>query len=199
MPAYVNEHHYNLKPLNLCFRPTLPTLSTKESEYQVTLGEVPIPVTLTTLPVMPTVTIIKLIFQPLDTVFEAAREAAATTGRGGRGVVITFSAGNSALDNEDCNYSEYATSPYIITVGASNANGTKSVYSEPCAALFVNAPSNDLRDYMPGITTLTSTSNTACSDDFGGKFSILRIFSEFSRYFILCTFSFWYCCLDIRC
>ena len=77
--------------------------------------------------------------------------------RGGRGLIYSWSSGNGAegknrsfnfslifKDGDSCSFDEISNSPYIITVGASNAQGVRSGYSEGCAALFVNAPSNDV-------------------------------------------------------
>ncbi|EQL02029.1 Peptidase S8, subtilisin-related protein [Ophiocordyceps sinensis CO18] len=55
-------------------------------------------------------------------------------GRGGRGSVFVFSAGNGAGRDDDCNFDGYANSIYGITVGAVDRTGTRARYSEPCAA-----------------------------------------------------------------
>ena len=91
----------------------------------------------------------------------AAFEKATSTGRGGRGSVFVFSAGNDAEYDDNSNYSQENASVYVITVGAIGVRGAKSVYSEPGASTVVSSPSNDWdpvsgRSYE-GITTTDIT------------------------------------------
>lgn len=44
------------------------------------------------------------------------------------------------LDN--CNYDGYANHPVTVAIGAVSDRGTRSYYSEECAALLVAAPSS---------------------------------------------------------
>lgn len=67
-------------------------------------------------------------------------------GRGGRGSVFVFSAGNGAGRDDDCNFDGYANSIYGITVGAVDRTGTRARYSEPCAAQLVVAYSSGSGD-----------------------------------------------------
>ncbi len=83
---------------------------------------------------------------PLKEIFEYA----ATEGRGGRGVTILFAAGNG---NEDISgpltLDGFAANPWVIAVGAINASGVKTLYSDWGRDLDIMAPSCDidLEDY----------------------------------------------------
>ena len=106
-----------------------------------------------------------------------ALEEGVTNGRAGLGTVYVWAAGNGleALDegHDDVNYDGYANSRFTIAVGATNDGGTQSPYSEPGAAMLVNAPSNGIDT---GVTTtdLLGTdgySTGDCTDAFGGTSS----------------------------
>lgn len=114
-------------------------------------------------------------FDKTSALFDDARKTAATDGRNGRGIVITWASGNGNLDGDNCNYDMYSTSPYIISVAASNAAGKWSEYSELCSANLVNAPSSDAGSTLPGITT--TTTNNGCVNDFGGTSSATPLVS----------------------
>jgi subtilisin-like proprotein convertase family protein len=75
---------------------------------------------------------------------EAARATAATTGRGGKGRIFVFAAGNGGDGPfpDNCNFDGYANSRYVIAVGALDDSANQAFYSEPCSALFVTAPSS---------------------------------------------------------
>lgn len=73
-----------------------------------------------------------------------ALEYALTKGRGGKGCVIVWAAGNG---NEDVRYDGYASYPGIIAVAACNDRGSRSVYSDYGAAVWCAFPSNDF--YVP--------------------------------------------------
>lgn len=69
-----------------------------------------------------------------------AMEYALTKGRGGRGCIILFAAGNG---NEDTKNDGYVTYPGVITVAACNDTGKRSVYSDYGEAVWVAFPSGD--------------------------------------------------------
>lgn len=69
-----------------------------------------------------------------------ALEYALTKGRGGKGCVILFAAGNG---NEDVKYDGYCSYPPLITVAACNDSGSRSVYSDYGEAVWVSFPSGD--------------------------------------------------------
>ncbi len=105
-------------------------------------------------------------------------EQAAETGRGGRGAVWMWAAGNGGAVNDNCNYDGYANHPLTIAIGAVSDRGVRSYYSEECAALIAVAPSNG---GDRGITTCdlmgqygynhNSGSAGDCTDSFGGTSS----------------------------
>ncbi|TLM98295.1 MAG: hypothetical protein FDZ75_02665, partial [Actinobacteria bacterium] len=78
---------------------------------------------------------------PVPAVFSSALAAGTTNGRGGKGAVYVFAAGNSAREDDNANYSGVANSRRVITVGATDAQGVGIDYSEPGACVLVNAPS----------------------------------------------------------
>lgn len=65
-------------------------------------------------------------------------------GRDGLGTAIVFSAGNDRQSGQSSNYRNYQNSPYTITVGAINENGTFANFSEAGANLLVTAPGDSL-------------------------------------------------------
>ncbi|MCC6547862.1 S8 family serine peptidase [Candidatus Sumerlaeota bacterium] len=73
---------------------------------------------------------------------KAAFENGITNGRGGKGIIYTWAAGNGRCNNDNIGHDGYASSRYVIAVGASGANGNFSYYSEPGASMVINAPSN---------------------------------------------------------
>ncbi|KAF7179015.1 hypothetical protein CNMCM7691_007890 [Aspergillus felis] len=60
-------------------------------------------------------------------------------GRGGKGSIFVFSAGNGASQDDNCNFDGYANSIYSITVGAIDRMGKHPPYSESCSALLLSA------------------------------------------------------------
>src|SRR5206468_11997886 len=101
---------------------------------------------------------------------DATREAidyATTHGRGGKGTVIFFAAGNS---NDDTVHDNYVSYPGVTAVAASTNFDTRSSYSRFGAAVAVAAPSSG---GSLGITTLDATGASGYSSQnfpngFGG-------------------------------
>ncbi|MBI1225013.1 MAG: S8 family serine peptidase [Bacteroidetes bacterium] len=93
---------------------------------------------------------------------KAAIDYAVEKGRGGKGCVITWAAGNG---NEDVKYDEYASYPKVIAVAACNDAGRRCVYSDFGDAVWCCFPSNDFyeprlnpnRPNTPGIWTTDRT------------------------------------------
>lgn len=77
---------------------------------------------------------------PLPDRTRKAIEFAATQGRGGKGCVITFAAGNG---NQSVDNNGYAANPNVIAVGASNDRGVCSPYSNKGQALWCCFPSDN--------------------------------------------------------
>ncbi len=74
-----------------------------------------------------------------------AMDYALTKGRGGKGCVILFAAGNG---NEKADNDGYASNPAIIAVAACNDRGKRSVYSDFGENVWVAFPSGDF-EYEP--------------------------------------------------
>ena len=101
-----------------------------------------------------------------------AIEFAAAHGRGGRGCVIVFSAGN---DGGDIANNEYASHPDVMAVGACNCHGLHPRYSPTGDELFCVATSNDPGDPIGALSTYRTTApigsflhgDAFYADDFG--------------------------------
>jgi subtilisin family serine protease len=70
----------------------------------------------------------------------SALEYAVTRGRGGRGCVVCWAAGNGA---ESVDYDGYASCHLVMAVAACNDRGRHSIYSDQGDAVFCCFPSND--------------------------------------------------------
>lgn len=68
---------------------------------------------------------------------EKAMVTAVQQGRGGKGSVYVFAAGNGAASDDNCNFDGYTNSIYSITVGAIDMNNKHPYYSEACSAQLV--------------------------------------------------------------
>ena len=69
-----------------------------------------------------------------------ALQYAITNGRGGKGCVVCFAAGNG---NESADNDGYISHPGVIAVAACNDTGRRSVYSDTGKAIWCAFPSND--------------------------------------------------------
>ncbi len=69
-----------------------------------------------------------------------AIDYAMTKGRGGKGCVVLFAAGNG---NEETDNDGYVSYPPVIAVGACNDTGKRSIYSDSGKAVWVCFPSRD--------------------------------------------------------
>jgi subtilisin family serine protease len=79
-------------------------------------------------------------FIPLPDNTRLAIEHALANGRGGKGCVICWAAGNG---NESVDNDGYASHPGVIAVAACNDRGKRSVYSDTGKALWCAFPSDD--------------------------------------------------------
>ncbi|KAI4907514.1 hypothetical protein J4E90_009543 [Alternaria incomplexa] len=68
---------------------------------------------------------------------EKAMVTAVQKGRGGKGSIYVFAAGNGAASDDNCNFDGYTNSIYSITVGAIDQNNGHPYYSEACSAQLV--------------------------------------------------------------
>lgn len=66
-----------------------------------------------------------------------AMVSAVQQGRGGKGSVYVFAAGNGAASDDNCNFDGYTNSIYSITIGAIDNNDEHPYYSEACSAQLV--------------------------------------------------------------
>lgn len=100
----------------------------------------------------------------------AALEHGAVNGRGGKGVIYAWAAGNGLDKGDRSNYDGYNNSPYTLSVGGIDDQGGAPWYSEHGANLVVCAYSN-------GRQSITTTSNAGYVDDFGGTSSATPLVS----------------------
>lgn len=84
-------------------------------------------------------------------------------GRGGKGSIFVFAAGNGAGAGDQCNFDGYTNSIFSVTVGAFDHNGNHPFYSEMCSALMVVAPSSGSSEYIH-----TTDVNGKCAHSHGG-------------------------------
>ncbi|XP_065070986.1 proprotein convertase subtilisin/kexin type 6-like isoform X2 [Rhopilema esculentum] len=78
---------------------------------------------------------------------EADRQAlrnSTTNGRGGKGNIYVFSAGNGAPFNGTCGYNEFVTSIHTITISVVTGKNVKSTQNVKCSAIHAVTYSRDL-------------------------------------------------------
>ncbi|KAF2013391.1 KEX1 protease precursor [Aaosphaeria arxii CBS 175.79] len=95
---------------------------------------------------------------------EKAMVTAVQKGRGGKGSIYVFAAGNGAAADDNCNFDGYTNSIYSITVGAIDKNNVHPYYSEACSAQLVVTYSSGGGD---AIHTTDVGANT-CTSQHGG-------------------------------
>ncbi len=86
---------------------------------------------------------------PIDDVARLALSYALEKGRGGKGCVVCWAAGNG---NEDVGYDGYASYPAVLTVAACTAQGTRADYSDYGHEVALCAPGGGRREGL--ITTV---------------------------------------------
>lgn len=69
-------------------------------------------------------------------------------GRGGKGSIYVFAAGNGGGAEDQCNFDGYTNSIFSVTVGAYDRKGGHPYYSEMCSAMMVVAPSSGSGDQI---------------------------------------------------
>ena len=83
----------------------------------------------------------------LPAVVRDALAEAVETGRGGRGTIFVWAAGNGGTAQDRVDYDPYASSRYTIAVGAVGDQDTRPFYSERGSSLMIVAPSSgNVRD-----------------------------------------------------
>jgi len=77
---------------------------------------------------------------PQPTSTRLAVEYAATQGRGGKGCILLYAAGNG---NESADNDGYASNPHVLAIAACNDRGRRAIYSDFGRAVWCSFPSND--------------------------------------------------------
>jgi kexin len=95
---------------------------------------------------------------------ETGMVTAVQKGRGGKGNIYVFAAGNGALNEDNCNFDGYTNSIYSITVGAIDKNNLHPYYSEACSAQLVVTYSSGSGDSIH----TTDVGSNSCTKDHGG-------------------------------
>ncbi|KAF2750813.1 KEX1 protease precursor [Sporormia fimetaria CBS 119925] len=85
-------------------------------------------------------------------------------GRGGKGAIYVFAAGNGASADDNCNFDGYTNSIYSITVGAIDKNNLHPYYSEACSAQLVVTYSSGSGDSIH----TTDVGANKCTANHGG-------------------------------
>ena len=95
-------------------------------------------------------------------------------GRGGKGSIFVWAAGNGHAEDDRADYDGYANSPYTIAVGALDHARNQAYYSESGACLFIVMPSSG-DGWLYGITTADLSApgkgydgRSECTSGFGG-------------------------------
>ena len=89
---------------------------------------------------------------------------AVQNGRGGKGTIYVFAAGNGAASEDNCNFDGYTNSIYSITVGAIDRMGKHPYYSEACSAQLVVTYSSGSGDAIH----TTDVGTDQCYSNHGG-------------------------------
>ncbi|MBL9129790.1 MAG: S8 family serine peptidase [Verrucomicrobiaceae bacterium] len=95
-----------------------------------------------------------------------ALEQGVNTGRGGRGVIYMWAAGNGHDKGDRSTYDGWNNSPFTLSVGAVDDQGGMTWYSEHGPNLVISAPSNGANRQA-----ITTTNNVGYTDNFGGTSS----------------------------
>uniref|UniRef100_A0A093VEG4 Kexin n=1 Tax=Talaromyces marneffei PM1 TaxID=1077442 RepID=A0A093VEG4_TALMA len=85
-------------------------------------------------------------------------------GRGGKGSIYVFAAGNGGFYGDNCNFDGYTNSIYSVTVGAIDRQGQHPSYSEACSAQLVVAYSSGGSDSIH----TTDVGTDSCTSIHGG-------------------------------
>ena len=88
---------------------------------------------------------------------------AVQNGRGGKGTIYVFAAGNGKLYQDNCNFDGYTNSIYSITVGAVDKEDQSPYYSEQCSAQMIVTYSSGQGDAIH-----TTDIDNKCTSSHGG-------------------------------
>jgi subtilisin-like proprotein convertase family protein len=81
-----------------------------------------------------------LVMEGPGTLASAALVNATTAGRGGKGSIFLWAAGNGLEYGDNSNNDGYANSIYVVAVGALDDHGEQTFYGEPGANIAISAP-----------------------------------------------------------
>ena len=82
-----------------------------------------------------------------------AMEHSARHGRGGKGAILVWAAGNGAMELDTANYDTYVNSIYSLAVAATDDRGVSVDYSEIGSCLVISAPAGGGLDRPQALTT----------------------------------------------
>ncbi|MGZ5052382.1 MAG: S8 family serine peptidase [Methylobacter sp.] len=112
-------------------------------------------------------------YSPSDEVWRQAIDTGTSTGRGGKGAIYTWAAGNGApTDRSD--YDGQANYQGVLAIGSLNDQGTKSSYSEPGSNVLVTAYGGEFcTTHTTTTVDITGTpgynNGTSSADDYSGQ------------------------------
>jgi len=91
-------------------------------------------------------------------------------GRGGKGSIYAWAAGNGRRSSDNCNYDGYANHRYTISIGAIDFTGVEAWYSEECAMLLAVTPSSggSRNIFTTDLKGRAGASYDDCASTFGG-------------------------------
>lgn len=85
-------------------------------------------------------------------------------GRGGKGSIYVFAAGNGAAAEDNCNFDGYTNSIYSVTIGAIDKTNSHPYYSERCSAQMAVTYSSGAGDQIH----TTDVGKNKCTGSHGG-------------------------------
>lgn len=77
-------------------------------------------------------------------------------GRGGRGAIYTFAAGNGGVFRDSCSYDGYVNSIYTIAINGVNSDGSKPSDAEMCPAIMATTYSRDVVNKIGKVVSKTN-------------------------------------------
>ena len=95
-------------------------------------------------------------FFKIGSLTRSALKDSCENGRGGKGTIFTFAAGNSGASMDNADYSELTASIYTIAVGGTDSLHRHVYYSEPGANLVISTPTHGYNGAL-GISTTDRT------------------------------------------
>ncbi|KAL5493437.1 hypothetical protein EMCRGX_G014619 [Ephydatia muelleri] len=108
------------------------------------------------------------------TVLKMAFQNNAASGRGGRGSIYVWAAGNGGQQFDSCAADGYVNSIYTIPIGAASSTGEPAYYDEPCSGKMAVAFVDNPYQYLQVSTTSTFG---LCTDTFDGTSSATPLVS----------------------